>query len=126
MDLSGICTMYGNCATALPMSGHYDGFTNETSTRCLATSMTFWLLGYLKTSFFDAMWYRSQIFWQLGIAGEKIDIRGGVKQKKRIDDPHLLVLLECILPSPVPSTVQLLLAIYVSPWPWLLLSVAER
>lgn len=49
--------------------------------------MTCWLLGYVKTSSFDAMRYRSQIVWQLGIIGEKTGIRGGGKRKKRIDDP---------------------------------------
>lgn len=87
MDLRGICTIHGNCASALPMSGRCDGFTSETSIRWLATFMTCWLLGYLRTSCFDAMWYRLQIFWQLGIVGEKTGIRGGGKQKKRIDDP---------------------------------------
>lgn len=87
MDLSGVCTMFGNCASALPMSGCCDGFTSETSTKWLATSMTCWLLGYLRTSSFDATWYRSQIFWQLRIFGGKAGIRGGQKWKKSIDDP---------------------------------------
>lgn len=91
MGLSSICITYSNCANALPMSGHCDGFTTETSTRWLASSMTCWLLGCLKTSSFDAMWYRSQIFWQLGVVGDKTGIRGGGKQKKRIDDPSLSI-----------------------------------
>lgn len=71
------------------MSRHCHGFASETSFRWLVASTISWLLGYFTTSSFDAMWYRSQIIWQLGIVGEKTGIRGGGKQKKRIDSPSI-------------------------------------
>lgn len=63
--------------------------------------------------------------WEL-LEGKQVLEEGKSEIKVLMTLPHLLFLLEHILPYPVRSTVQLQLVISVSHWPQPLVSIAER